>query len=46
MVRDRLRVYRDAGITTVQAKLQGERAAQLDTLAQLIDLAREVAGES
>jgi hypothetical protein len=45
MVRDRLRVYRDTGITTVQAKLQGERTEQLDTLGQLIDLAREVADE-
>lgn len=45
MVRDRLRVYRDAGITTVQAKLQGERREQLDTLAQLIEVAGEVGAE-
>lgn len=45
MVRDRLRVYRDAGITTVQAKLQGDREQQLDTLAQLVELAREVGSE-
>lgn len=46
MIRDRLRVYRDAGITTMQAKLQGDRREQLDTLAQLIDIARDVAAET
>ena len=43
MVKERLRLYRDAGITTIQAKLDG--ADRLDTLAQLIDLAAEVAAE-
>ena len=43
MVKDRLRLYRDAGITTLQAKLDG--AAPLDTLAQLIDLGAEVDAE-
>jgi len=38
MITDRLRLYRDAGVTTLEAKLEGDRAAQLDTLAQLIDL--------
>ena len=42
MVAERLRLYRDAGITTLQAKLDGEHAARLDTLAQLIELVREV----
>ena len=42
MIRERLRDYRAAGITTVQAKLQGERTARLDTLAQLIDLAADL----
>lgn len=41
MIADRLRLYRDAGVTTLQAKLgRGDRHQQLDTLAQLIDLAR------
>jgi F420-dependent oxidoreductase-like protein len=40
-VRDRLRTYRDAGITTVQAKLAGTTTERLDTLAQLIDIATE-----
>lgn len=38
-VAERLRAYRDAGITTVQAKLSGSATERLDTLAQLIDLA-------
>ena len=38
MVRDRVRLYRSAGITTLQAKLSGDRQQQLDTLAQLIDI--------
>jgi F420-dependent oxidoreductase-like protein len=42
MVTDRLRLYRDAGITTLQAKLAGDRATQLDTLAQLLDLVAAV----
>ncbi len=44
-IADRLRLYRDAGITTLQAKLTGETAAKLDTLAQLIDLVAEVSRE-
>ena len=43
MVKERLRLYRDAGITTIQAKLDG--ADRLDTLAQLVELAAEVAAE-
>ena len=42
IVTDRLRMYRDAGITTLQAKLAGDRATQLDTLAQLLDLVAAV----
>jgi F420-dependent oxidoreductase-like protein len=38
MITERLRLYRDAGITTLQAKLDGNRSAQLDTLAQLVEL--------
>jgi len=42
MVKDRLRLYRAAGITTLQAKLAGDVRAKLDTLALLIDLVHEV----
>jgi F420-dependent oxidoreductase-like protein len=42
MVKDRLRLYRQAGITTLQAKLDGDLDHKLDTLAQLIDLVNEV----
>jgi F420-dependent oxidoreductase-like protein len=45
MVTDRLRLYRDAGIDTLQAKLDGDYAARLDTLTQLIDLVRQVSSE-
>jgi F420-dependent oxidoreductase-like protein len=38
VISERLRRYRDAGITTLQAKLSGDATARLDTLAQLIDL--------
>ena len=45
MVAERLRLYRDAGVTTLQAKLGGDHAARLDTLAQLIELVRQVSAE-
>jgi F420-dependent oxidoreductase-like protein len=45
MVAGRLRLYRDAGITTLQAKLAGDHAARLDTLSQLIELVRQVSAE-
>ena len=45
-IKARLRLYRDAGITTLQAKLPGDRQQQLDTLARLIDLVAEVSRES
>ncbi len=44
-IAERLRLYRDAGITTLQAKLSGETATRLDTLAQLIDLVAEISRE-
>jgi len=46
MIRQRLRLYRDAGVTTMQAKLDGDRSERLATLAQLIDLAAEVSAEA
>ena len=46
MVRDRLRLYRDAGVTTLRAAPAGRDArARLDTLAGLLDLVGEVNGE-
>jgi len=45
MVKDRLRLYRRAGITTLQAKLAGDLRPKVDTLAQLIDLVNEVNAE-
>ena len=42
MVKERLRLYRQAGITTLQAKLDGGLQSKLDTLARLIDLVNEV----
>jgi F420-dependent oxidoreductase-like protein len=45
MVADRLRRYRDCGVTTLQAKLAGDRIARLDTLAQLVELSAAVSRE-
>jgi F420-dependent oxidoreductase-like protein len=45
-VKERIRRYRDAGITTLQAKLDGDSRRRLDTLAQLIDLVDETNGEA
>jgi F420-dependent oxidoreductase-like protein len=45
-VKDRLRLYRDAGITSLQAKLDGDRQHRLDALAQLLELVEEVNRES
>lgn len=45
MIADRLRLYRDAGITTLEAKLDGDRTAQLDTLAQLVELTAAIGRE-
>jgi alkanesulfonate monooxygenase SsuD/methylene tetrahydromethanopterin reductase-like flavin-dependent oxidoreductase (luciferase family) len=44
-VKERLRLYREAGITSLQAKLDGPPERRLDTLAQLLDLVAEVAAE-
>jgi hypothetical protein len=47
MVRERLRVYRDAGVTTIRAGLAGDGPeAQMDTLGQLMSLVNEVDAES
>lgn len=46
MVRNRLRLYRDAGITTVQAKLGGDLRRRVETAAQLIELVDEVNNEA
>ena len=43
VIRERVRLYRDAGITTLQAKVTGPE--RLDTVAQLVDLVREVDAE-
>ena len=45
MVADRLRLYRDAGVSTLEAKLDGEPTARLDTLAQLLDIVATVSQE-
>jgi hypothetical protein len=42
MIAERLRLYRAAGVTTLQAKLGGDRRQQLDALEQLIDLASNI----
>ena len=46
LVRERLRRYRDAGITMLRVGLQGDPARDLDRqladLARLLDLTREV----
>ena len=50
LIRDRLRLYRDAGITTLRAQLQGDPAhdlhRQLDDLAHLLDLVHDVNEEA
>jgi F420-dependent oxidoreductase-like protein len=47
MVKQRLRVYRDAGITTLQVSPDGNTAAErLQTLGQLMDLVQTVNAES
>jgi len=45
MIAERVRLYRDAGVTTLQAKLSGTAQQRLDTVAQLVDLVREVSAE-
>jgi hypothetical protein len=49
LVRDRLRLYRDAGITTLRANLHGPNAdldRQLGDLERLLDLVRQVNDEA
>ncbi len=45
MIAERVRLYRDAGVTTLQAKLSGTTQQRLDTVAQLVDVVREVSAE-
>ena len=49
MIRERLRLYRDAGVTTLRAQLQGDPTAhlerQIDDLGQLLDLVADVNNE-
>ena len=42
MIRDRVRLYREAGISTLSLKLDGPLPARLDALAQMIDIVGEV----
>ncbi len=44
VIRERVRRYRDAGITTLQAKVAGPD--RLDTVAQLVDIVRDVDAEA
>ena len=44
-IRERVRLYRDAGITTLQAKVSGSTSERVDTVAQLVDIVREVDAE-
>lgn len=46
MIADRLRLYRDVGVSTLEAKLDGDRTARLDALAQLVELAAAVSEEN
>jgi alkanesulfonate monooxygenase SsuD/methylene tetrahydromethanopterin reductase-like flavin-dependent oxidoreductase (luciferase family) len=45
MITERLRRYRDAGITTLQAKLSGDATTRLDTLTRLAELVARVSAE-
>jgi hypothetical protein len=46
-VKERLRLYRDAGITTLRASFAGpELAARLDDLGMLLDLVSDVNAET
>ena len=47
MVRERLRVYRDAGVTTIRAGLAGEtNPDRLEALGRLVDLVDEISSEA
>jgi F420-dependent oxidoreductase-like protein len=45
-IRDRVRAYRDADITTLQAKVSGSIDERVDTVARLVDIARDVTREA
>lgn len=49
MIRERLRLYRDAGVTTLRAQLQGDPTAhlerQIDDLGQLLELVADANSE-
>jgi F420-dependent oxidoreductase-like protein len=45
MIKERLRLYRAVGISTLQAKLNGTATERLDTLAELLDVVGEVNAE-
>jgi len=45
-IRDRVRLYRAVGITTLQAKLDGDLRQRLDTLSHLIDIVDEINREA
>ncbi|PKN79650.1 MAG: F420-dependent methylene-tetrahydromethanopterin reductase [Chloroflexi bacterium HGW-Chloroflexi-9] len=45
-VKDRLRVYRDAGVTTFRAGAHGDLRAKIETLAQLAEVMEEVKAEA
>ena len=47
MVRNRIRVYRDAGVTTLRLDPEGPALAQrLETLGRVVDLVKGVDAES
>jgi alkanesulfonate monooxygenase SsuD/methylene tetrahydromethanopterin reductase-like flavin-dependent oxidoreductase (luciferase family) len=46
MILDRLRVYRDAGVTTLRAGVGGSVSERIDTLAQLVELVDQVNAEA
>ena len=46
MIRERLRLYRQAGVTALRASFTGDYTQQLDDLAHLIDLVHDVDSET
>ncbi len=46
MIRQRLRLYRQTGVTALRASLTGDNTQQLDDLAHLIDLVHDVDSET